>query len=201
MACESYSITYWSIGTHCGLRLINRSGRFLNFSYWPTGVNRTKASPIKAKAKHFGRVVWCTSSWSVTQMGLTLNASSDKGQRQSLFAQKPGQKKTAHVMVPLDTMHMHRGSLPQLDHVNGWVSALFARSYLSPYATAHTSKICSGRSPAREQKPISVAKFGKEAVAEHAEGQNGSHIMVRRLDSRVLRLAQALLRHAHPQLR
>jgi hypothetical protein len=41
MACESYSLTYWSIGTHCGLRLTNRNGRFLNFSYWPTGVNRS----------------------------------------------------------------------------------------------------------------------------------------------------------------
>ena len=64
--------------------------------------------------------------------------------------------------------------------------------------------------PEREQKPIPGARFGKETVAEYIEGQNGPHIIVRRPDSGVLRmlrfrsgslrLAQALLWHAHPQL-
>jgi hypothetical protein len=39
-----------------------------------------------------------------------------------------------------------------------------------------------------EQKPIPGAKFSMETVAEHAGGQNGSHIMVRRPDSDMLRL-------------
>jgi hypothetical protein len=56
-----------------------------------------------------------------------------------------------------------------------------------------------------EQKPIPGAKFSMETVAEHAGGQNGSHIMVRRPDSDVfrflLRLCSGLLRRAHPQLR
>jgi hypothetical protein len=45
--------------------------------------------------------------------------------------------------------------------------------------------------PEREQKLIPGAKFGKETVAEHAGGQNGSHIMVRRPDSGVLRMLSA----------
>jgi hypothetical protein len=40
MACESYSLTYWLIGSHSGSLLINRSGRLINFSYWLTGVNK-----------------------------------------------------------------------------------------------------------------------------------------------------------------
>ena len=51
--------------------------------------------------------------------------------------------------------------------------------------------------PKREQKLISGAEFGKETVAGHAGGQNGSHIMVRRPDSGVLRMLRpcsALLR-------
>jgi hypothetical protein len=50
----------------------------------------------------------------------------------------------------------------------------------------------------------SRAKFGKETVAGATGSQNGFHIMVRRLTQgvvRMLRLTQALLRHAHPQLR
>jgi hypothetical protein len=68
--------------------------------------------------------------------------------------------------------------------------------------------------PEREQKPIPGAKFDKETIAGHVGGQNGSYIIVRRRDSGVLRilrlcsssaqallrLAQALLRHAYPRL-
>jgi len=45
--------------------------------------------------------------------------------------------------------------------------------------------------PERKQKPIPGAEFGKETVAEHAGGQNGSHIMVLRLGQAPLRLAEA----------
>jgi hypothetical protein len=58
----------------------------------------------------------------------------------------------------------------------------------------------------------SWAKFGTETVVGHTGGQNGFHIMVRRLTQALLRLysgstqallmyAQALIRYAHPQLR
>jgi len=53
--------------------------------------------------------------------------------------------------------------------------------------------------PEREQKPIPGAKFVKETVAGYVGGQNGSHIMVRRPDSgvlRMLRLCSGLLRLA-----
>jgi len=45
-----------------------------------------------------------------------------------------------------------------------------------------------GQEPEREQKPNPRVEFGRETVAGYARGQNGSHVMVRKPDSGVLRM-------------